>query len=139
SQKDRLSLAWRERGAKMASKRKTGGKGKSRGKVRVKARAAKKPAAKKSPIKKIAPKKAPAKKAARALLVHPRKRGRGRPMPPRPLKIGASPYDTGLDRNAANFQPLTPLTHLERAATTYPETIAVIHGQARLSYAQFYA
>ncbi|HWC62735.1 MAG TPA: acyl-CoA synthetase [Rhizomicrobium sp.] len=54
------------------------------------------------------------------------------------LKIGASPYDTGLDRNPANFQPLTPLSHLERAATTFPDTIAVIHGRARMRYAEFY-
>ena len=27
----------------------------------------------------------------------------------------ATPYDTDLDRNAANFQPLTPLSFLERA------------------------
>jgi len=50
----------------------------------------------------------------------------------------ASPYDTGLDRNAANYQPLTPLTHLERTASTYPDTIAVIHGKARINYAEFY-
>jgi fatty-acyl-CoA synthase len=50
----------------------------------------------------------------------------------------ASPYDTGLDRNAANYQPLTPLSHLERAAATYPDTVAVIHGKARMTYAEFY-
>ena len=27
-----------------------------------------------------------------------------------------NPYNTNLDRNPANFQPLTPLTFLERAA-----------------------
>ena len=52
--------------------------------------------------------------------------------------MGASPYDSGLDRNAANYQPLTPLSHLERAAATYPDTIAVIHGKARTTYAEFY-
>ena len=29
--------------------------------------------------------------------------------------MAKTPYDTDLDRNAANFQPLTPLTLLERA------------------------
>src|SRR5262245_14228816 len=48
-------------------------------------------------------------------------------------------YDTDLDRNAANFQPLTPLTFLERAAAVFPDHPAVIHGQRRWSYAEFYA
>ena len=51
----------------------------------------------------------------------------------------ASPYDTGLDRNAANHQPLTPLTYLERAATVNPDKTAIIHGPLRRSYAEFYA
>src|SRR3954469_17143654 len=51
----------------------------------------------------------------------------------------ANPYDTDLDRNPANFQPLTPLTFLERAAAVYPAHTAVIHGPLRRSYAEFYA
>lgn len=47
-------------------------------------------------------------------------------------------YETGLDRNPANFQPLTPLTFLERAATVFPEHPAIIHGSLRRSYADFY-
>src|SRR5690606_15599807 len=43
------------------------------------------------------------------------------------------------DRNPANFQPLTPLTFLERAASVFPEHVAIIHGSLRRSYAQFYA
>ena len=43
-------------------------------------------------------------------------------------------FDRDLDKNSANFQPLTPISYLERAAQVYPERIAVIHGQARLSY-----
>ena len=42
----------------------------------------------------------------------------------------ASPYDTDLARNAANFQPLTPLTLLERAAGVHPDHIAIVHGAA---------
>ena len=38
-------------------------------------------------------------------------------------------YDTDLDRNPANYQPLTPLTFLERAASVFPDHRAVIHGQ----------
>src|SRR5262245_17181952 len=51
----------------------------------------------------------------------------------------ASAYDIGLDKNPANFQPLTPLTFLERAAAVFPDHPAVIHGQQRATYAQFYA
>ncbi|HET9902250.1 MAG TPA: acyl-CoA synthetase [Xanthobacteraceae bacterium] len=50
-----------------------------------------------------------------------------------------SPYDTDLDKNPANFQPLTPLTLLERAASTFPRHPAVVHGALRLDYAGFYA
>jgi fatty-acyl-CoA synthase len=38
------------------------------------------------------------------------------------------PYDIGLDKNPANYQPLTPLTYLERAAATFPDHTAIIHG-----------
>jgi fatty-acyl-CoA synthase len=48
--------------------------------------------------------------------------------------MATTPYDTDLDRNPANFQPLTPLTFLERAAAVHPDRIAVIHGPLRRSY-----
>jgi fatty-acyl-CoA synthase len=48
-------------------------------------------------------------------------------------------YDTDLDRNAANYQPLTPLTFLERAASVFPDHRAVIHGQRSWTYAELYA
>src|ERR1041385_578887 len=48
-------------------------------------------------------------------------------------------YDIDLDRNPANFQPLTPLTFLERAAAVYPRHTAVIHGPLRRNYAELYA
>src|ERR1041384_6575779 len=50
-----------------------------------------------------------------------------------------NPYDIDLDRNPANFQPLTTLTFLERAAWVYPAQTAVIHGPLRRSYAELYA
>ena len=50
----------------------------------------------------------------------------------------ANPYDSGLDRNEANFQPLTPLQFLERAASVFPEHTAIIHGGMRVSYKTFY-
>ncbi|RIA47636.1 acyl-CoA synthetase [Dichotomicrobium thermohalophilum] len=51
----------------------------------------------------------------------------------------ANPYNTDLDRNPANFQPLTPLTFLERAASVFPDHTAIVHGGLRRSYAAFYA
>ena len=51
----------------------------------------------------------------------------------------ANPYNTDLDRNPANFQPLTPLTFLERAAGVFPLHTAIIHGPLRRNYADFYA
>ncbi len=49
-----------------------------------------------------------------------------------------TPYDIDLDRNPANFQPLTPLSLLERAASVFPHQTAIIHGTLRRSYAEFY-
>ena len=50
-----------------------------------------------------------------------------------------TPYDRDLDRNPANFQPLTPLTFLERSAAVFPERTAIVHGRLRRSYRDFYA
>jgi fatty-acyl-CoA synthase len=49
-----------------------------------------------------------------------------------------NPYETDLDKNAANYQPLTPLIFLERAARTFPEHTAIIHGKSKTSYGAFY-
>src|SRR6202171_5576211 len=53
--------------------------------------------------------------------------------------MAKKPYDTDLDRNPANYQPLTPLGFLERAAAVFPGHTAIIHGALRRSYAEFYA
>src|ERR1700748_3186205 len=53
--------------------------------------------------------------------------------------MAKSPYDTDLDRNLANFQPLTPLSLLERAASVFPDQLAIVHGPLRRSYREFYA
>ena len=50
-----------------------------------------------------------------------------------------TPYDTDLDRNAANFQPLTPLSFLARAAEVYPDQTAIVHSARSWSYREFYA
>jgi fatty-acyl-CoA synthase len=43
-----------------------------------------------------------------------------------------SAYDRDLDKNAANFQPLTPLSFLQRAAAVFPERTAIIHGRRQI-------
>jgi fatty-acyl-CoA synthase len=48
-------------------------------------------------------------------------------------------YDTDLNKNPANFQPLTPLTFLERAAGVHPDRTAIIHGSLRRNYRDFYS
>jgi fatty-acyl-CoA synthase len=48
-------------------------------------------------------------------------------------------YDTDLDKNPANYQPLTPLSFLERAASVFPDHTAIVHGALRRSYRDFYA
>jgi fatty-acyl-CoA synthase len=53
--------------------------------------------------------------------------------------MAKTPYDVDLDRNPANFQPLTPLGFLERAASVFPRHTAIIHGKLRRDYADFYA
>ena len=50
-----------------------------------------------------------------------------------------SPYETDLDRNPANHQPLTPLQFLERAAAVFPDQVAVVHGPMRRPYKELYA
>jgi fatty-acyl-CoA synthase len=48
-----------------------------------------------------------------------------------------SPYWTGLDRNPANYVPLTPISFLERTADVFPSRTAWIHGPQRVDYAEF--
>lgn len=48
-------------------------------------------------------------------------------------------FEQGLTANPANFEPLSPISFLKRAAQVYPEKTAVIHGDLRISYREFYA
>ena len=48
-------------------------------------------------------------------------------------------YDRDLDRGPANYQPLTPLLYLDRAARVFPDQVAVVHGTLRRSYRELYA
>jgi len=47
-------------------------------------------------------------------------------------------YTNGLDKNPANFTPLSPLTFIERAASVYPDRPAVIYGDVRRSWFETY-
>ncbi|MGJ8588452.1 MAG: AMP-binding protein [Yoonia sp.] len=46
--------------------------------------------------------------------------------------------ETGLEKRAANYVPLTPLSHLQRAALIFADREAVVYGTNRLTYAQYY-
>ncbi|MFN8898531.1 MAG: acyl-CoA synthetase [Pseudomonadota bacterium] len=45
-------------------------------------------------------------------------------------------YDRDLDRNAANFVPLTPVSFVERSAEVFGDLPAVVHGERRYTWAQ---
>ena len=49
-----------------------------------------------------------------------------------------SPYDQNLEKNAANYVALTPLTFIERSAYVYPQRLAVIHGKRRYTWLEMY-
>src|SRR3954471_19174184 len=48
-------------------------------------------------------------------------------------------YEQNLDRRAANYAPLTPLSFIARTAYTWPFRTAVVHGTRRYTWAQTYA
>jgi fatty-acyl-CoA synthase len=112
--------------------------------VRSAAKPASKTASKKA--KKKAPRPAPKplshSRAASPRGREARRRRTAQPAPRavRPSKPAATnPYDLDLDRNPANYQPLTPITFLERSAKVFPERVAIIHGARRWTYAELYA
>src|SRR3989475_10951641 len=52
--------------------------------------------------------------------------------------MAASIFDHNLDKNPANYAPLTPLSFLERAAYVYPSRVSVIHGAQRSTWKETY-
>ena len=50
----------------------------------------------------------------------------------------ANIFEQGLERNSANFTPITPLLFLERSAEVYPDRLAIIHGKLRQTWGQTY-
>jgi 3-(methylthio)propionyl---CoA ligase len=54
------------------------------------------------------------------------------------MSAKSNPYDQDLDRNRANYAPLTPLSFIERSAYTYPNRLAVVHGERRYTWKETY-
>src|SRR5260221_258199 len=48
------------------------------------------------------------------------------------------PYEQGLERNDANYTVLAPVSFLAKAASVYPDRVAVIHGAVRRTWRQVY-
>ncbi len=47
--------------------------------------------------------------------------------------------ETGLEKRRANFVPLTPLSHLNRAARVFPDHLALVYGNSRHTYQEYHA
>jgi fatty-acyl-CoA synthase len=47
--------------------------------------------------------------------------------------------ETGLEKCRANFVPLTPLSHLNRAKLVFPDREALVYGPRRFTYAEYHA
>ena len=43
-------------------------------------------------------------------------------------------YDESLEKNAANYVPLSPVSFVERSAEVYGDLPAVVHGARRYSW-----
>jgi fatty-acyl-CoA synthase len=50
-----------------------------------------------------------------------------------------SDWQTGLEKNAANYVPLTPLSFLARTADVYPHRLALVHGSLRQTWGETFA
>jgi fatty-acyl-CoA synthase len=46
-------------------------------------------------------------------------------------------FERELEKNSANYVPLSPITFLQRTAAIFPDRNAVIYGEQRYSYAEF--
>ncbi|HXZ47840.1 MAG TPA: acyl-CoA synthetase [Usitatibacter sp.] len=52
--------------------------------------------------------------------------------------MGTDAYSRGLERNAANYTALTPVSFLAKAAAVYPERLSAIHGATRRTWRETY-
>ena len=55
------------------------------------------------------------------------------------MRNGKTAYDTGLDKNAANYVPLSPLSFLERSAQVHPKLTSVVYHDRSLTWSETYA
>jgi fatty-acyl-CoA synthase len=55
------------------------------------------------------------------------------------MRMGWMRDETGLDKTPANYVPLTPLSHLARAAKVFPDREALVYGDMRLTYRDYHA
>jgi len=52
--------------------------------------------------------------------------------------MAQNPYELNLDKNAANYVALSPLSFIRRTAAVYPDRTAVVHGDLRRTWLQTY-
>jgi len=52
--------------------------------------------------------------------------------------VTVSIFEQNLGPTDANHLPLSPVSFLRRAAMVRPEQLAIVHGERRYNYAQFY-
>jgi fatty-acyl-CoA synthase len=50
--------------------------------------------------------------------------------------MSGHPFETDLDKNPANYVPLTPLSFLARTTAVFPSRTSVIHGNQRFTWAE---
>ena len=55
------------------------------------------------------------------------------------MSAHSGPYAQDLERCAANYVALSPLSFLERTAVVYPDRVSVIHGERKFTWAQTHA
>ena len=53
--------------------------------------------------------------------------------------MSTNPYERDLDRNPANYAPLTPIGFLERSASVYPDRTSLVHGSRHYTWAETWA
>ncbi|MDP6390865.1 MAG: acyl-CoA synthetase [Alphaproteobacteria bacterium] len=52
--------------------------------------------------------------------------------------MSKSPFETDLDKNAANYVALSPLSFIERTAAVYPDRPAIVHGNRLITWSEAY-
>src|SRR5512143_4275237 len=127
----------------MAKGKSRKGSGKAKMPARRKAAKAKKPAVRKTAKarKPVAPKPVVRPALRRSVKSRPSvaRVPSARPAPHKATLLSRNIYERDLDKNPANYAPLTPLQFIERSASVYPDHVALVHGARRQSWAETYA